>query len=196
VFVKTKRAAQRVLDGMTSFIETKLKLKVNHQKSKFSLPSQSTFLGFCFWRRKGKFHIGISKETWSRFKMRIKKLTARTWGISMQHRIEMINRFTRGWLSYFGIAKTYSSYERWDQWIRKRLRQVKWKQWKTVSAKYRNLRALGASDYDARRWARSSLGFWRIAGSPILSGKLTNTYWRDLGFVGLLGDWMQRNPAV
>ena len=196
VFVKTKRAAQRVLDGITNFVEHKLKLKVNRTKSKVCSQWQATLLGFRFWRRKSKWCIGISKKAWSEFKYRIRRITTRRWSISMQLRIGMLNKFIKGWIAYFGVAFIPTVFKDTDQWIRRRLRNVQWKQWKRYSGRRRGLRALGISDYDARRWAYTSLGYWRVSGSRLVTGALSNEHWNALGLVGLYDNWSQHQRAV
>jgi RNA-directed DNA polymerase len=196
VFVKSKRAAQRVLDGMTSFIETKLKLKVNKQKSKVSPLSKATLLGFRFYRRKGQLHIGVAKSAWTEFRHRIRRITSRRWGISMELRIGVLNKFIRGWMAYFNIAFIPTTFKDEDQWIRRRLRNVQWKQWKKWSARRKGLRALGASDENARAWASSDIGYWRVSGSRLVTSALSNKHWKKAGLVGLHDNWSQLNRAV
>ena len=104
-----------------------------------------------------------------RAKDRLRKLTARSWGVSMERRIHAINRYTVGWTAYFALADTPRPFEDLDEWLRRRLRQVRWKEWKRPDTRRRNLRALGIPARAAYEWAYSRKGYWRIAGSPILS---------------------------
>ena len=102
----------------------------------------------------------------------------------MERRITAINRFTVGWTAYFALADTPSPFEELDEWLRRRLRQVRWKEWKRVRTKRRNLIALGIPEEQARQWACTSRGSWRIAGSAPLHRALPNAYWADLGLKG------------
>ena len=119
-----------------------------------------------------------------RAKDRLRQLTSRRWGVSMERRIKEINRFTVGWTAYFAFADTPSPFRELDKWLRRRLRQVRWKEWKRVRTKLRKLRAAGIPEHDARRWAFSRKGYWRIAGSPVLATALPNGYWANLGLQG------------
>lgn len=196
VFVQSKRAAQRVLDGMTSFIEAKLKLKVNKQKSKVSPMPKATLLGFRFDRRKGELRIGIAKSAWTEFRHRIRRITSRRWGISMRVRMGVLNKFIRGWMAYFGITFLPTVLKDEDQWIRRRLRLVQWKQWKRYSGRKRGLLALGVEYYNACHWAHTSLGYWRVSGSRLVTSALSNKHWKKAGFVGLYDNWSKLNRAV
>jgi hypothetical protein len=105
----------------------------------------------------------------------------------MERRVKEINRFTVGWTAYFAFADTFLPFERLDKWLRRRLRQVRWKEWKRPQTRYRNLRALGIPDQDARSWAASQKGYWRVAGSWPLQTALPNAYWhKSLGLKGFL----------
>ena len=108
-------------------------------------------------------------------------LTRRNWGVSMEYRIGKINRFTTGWVGYFRLADSEGTFRDLDGWIRRRLRQIRWKEWKTTAAKRHNLRIRGISERSARKWAGSSKGYWRVAGSRVLQVSLPNTYWNRLG---------------
>lgn len=181
---------------MTSFIETKLKLKVNKQKSKVSPMPKATLLGFRFNKRNGQLRIGVAKSAWTEFRHRIRRITSRKWSISMPRRIAILNKFIRGWMAYFNIAFIPTVFKDEDQWIRRRLRLVQWKQWKKWSARRKGLRALGATDENARMWAASSLGYWRVSVSRLVTSALSNDHWKKSGFVGLYDNWSQLNRAV
>lgn len=130
VFVRSERAAQRVLDSVSRFVEGQLKLKVNRTKSKVTEASEATLLGFGFWFRAGQTRIRVAKAALGRCKQRLQNLTRRNWGTSVQERIGRINRFATGWMAYFGISKMPTAFNDLDKWLRRRLRQVSWKQWK------------------------------------------------------------------
>lgn len=191
VFVKTKRAGERVLDSVTTFVEKRLKLKVNQQKSKVAPPTKSEMLGFGFWFRKGgTCAIKVVDGAKCRLKQRLRGITKRSWGCSMQHRISVLNQFIRGWMAYFGIADTNRVFKDLDEWLRRRLRQVFWKQWKKPITKRRMLTSLGIPRQKAYEWSYSSKAYWRLAGSPVLKRALPNDYLHDqLGVIGLHQAW-------
>ena len=184
VYVESKRAGQRVMQSTTRFIEERLKLRVNAEKSALAPATTRTFLGFAFYRRDQKVRIGVSRKAPKRAKQRLRQLTARTWGVSMERRIHAINRFTVGWTAYYQLAEGERPFSDLDEWLRRRLRQVRWKEWKRYRTRRRNLRALGVPDRSAREWAGSGKGYWRIAGSYVLSRALPNAYWVELGLRG------------
>jgi group II intron reverse transcriptase/maturase len=181
VHVKTERAGQRVLKGITDFIERRLKLKVNRQKSSVKHAARATVLGFGFLRRDGRVDIRIDPKALTRMRERIRRLTRRSGRIAMPVRIALLNRFISGWCAYFALADTPSLFEEADQWLRRRLRQIRWKEWKRYSARKHNLETLGIPSHKAREWAASSKGCWRLAASPPLGRALPNAYWADLG---------------
>ena len=128
-------------------------------------------------------------------KARLRRLTARSWRIAMTERIVRINRFTRGWTAYFALADTPSVFAELDQWLRRRLRQVRWKEWKRWRARWRNLSALGIPSDVARQWAASRRGCWRVAGSAILQRALPNVYWLNQGLAGFSDSYRRFRDA-
>lgn len=182
VFLRSERAARRVLDRVTAFVENDLKLKVNQEKSTIATASTAGLLGFGFFFAAGPtVKIRVHPKARKRLKDRIRELTSRRWGVSMEFRLDRLNRFIAGWMAYFGIAHTPKVFAETDKWVRRRLRQIRWKEWKRYATKRRNLIALGVTPTQAREWAGSSKGYWRVAGSPILTKALPNNYWDDLG---------------
>jgi group II intron reverse transcriptase/maturase len=181
VFVRSERAAQRVFDNACGVIEQRLKLKVNREKSSIRHAAQATLLGFGFFLRGGQVRIRVAAKAITQVRHRLRFLTRRSWRVAMAYRIDRINRFTTGWMAYFRIADLASTFRDLDGWLRRRLRQVRWKEWKSTAAKRHNLRIRGISEREARKWAGSSKGYWRVAGSGILSVSLPNAYWEHLG---------------
>ena len=181
IYVRSRRAGERVMVSITQFIEQRLKLKVNVQKSVVGRATTRPFLGFAFLSRRGKITIRIDPKALKRAKDRLRDLTRRTWGVSMQRRIIEINRFTVGWTAYFGLTDHPRALRDLDEWLRRRLRQVRWKEWKRRSARHRNLIALGAPPHKAHEWASPQVSYWRMAGSPPLQQTLTNAYWVSQG---------------
>jgi RNA-directed DNA polymerase len=181
VFVRSKRAAQRVLDSVTDMVERRLRLKVNREKSSVRHAAEATLLGFGFSLHGPQVRIRVANKAIKRLKNQLRTLTRRSWSVSMEYRIGRINRFTIGWMAYFRLADTGNLVRETDRWLRRRLRQVRWKEWKTTAAKRHNLRIRGISELNVRKWAGSSKGYWRVAGSQILGVALPNTYWDHLG---------------
>jgi len=195
IYVKTKRAGERVMASTTTFIEKRLKLKVNEAKSAVAPATSRPFLGFMLFVRDQEVKVKLDPKALQAAKAKIRRLTARSWRVSMEVRIAALNRFTRGWVGYFALADTFSVFEELDEWLRRRLRQVRWKEWKRFSARRRNLCALGIADWQARQWAASSRGCWRIAGSAILQRALPNRYFQALGLAGFIGPYRRFRDA-
>jgi RNA-directed DNA polymerase len=196
VYVASERAGQRVMASITTFIEQRLKLRVNRRKSAVAWATTRPFLGFGFYRRGGQVKIGVSPKSRQRAKDRLRELTGRTWGVAMDRRIHAINRFTVGWTAYFALADGERPFRDLDEWLRRRLRQARWKEWKRPKTRARNLRALGADRRKAYEWAFTGKGHWRIAGSWILSTTLTNAYWRTHGLQGFIDPYRRFRDAT
>lgn len=193
VFVRSERAAARVLDGVTAFVQDRLALRANRDKSAISTAATAGLLGFAFFfLAGGKVGIRVHAKARKRVKAGIRRLTRRRWSVSMAARVERLNRFIVGWMAYFGIAETRSVFDELDEWLRRRLRQIRWKEWKRFAARRRNLIALGIRSDTAREWAASSKGYWRVAGSPILQRALPNAHWHDQGLRGFSHHWHRR----
>jgi group II intron reverse transcriptase/maturase len=189
VYVSSERAGQRVMKSTARYVEQRLKLKVNREKSAVARAGKRPFLGFSFWLRDGKWSVGVSREAPCGAKRRLRQLTARSWGVSMNARLHAINRFVAGWTGYFHLAEGERPFSDLDEWLRRRLRQVRWKEWKRPQTRRRNLRALGMTERTAREWAGSQKGSWRVAGSYILSRALPNAYWSQFGLVGFTDNY-------
>jgi group II intron reverse transcriptase/maturase len=196
VYVASERAGQRVMASITQFIEQRLKLRVNRHKSAVARATSRPFLGFGFVRRAGTVKIGVSPKARQRAKDRLRQLTSRTWGVAMDRRIHAINRFTVGWTAYFALAEGERPFSDLDEWLRRRLRQVRWKEWKRGPTRARNLRALGVPPGKAREWANTGKGPWRVAGSWILNTTLTKAYWTSHGLHGFLDPYRRFRDAT
>lgn len=143
IYVGSERAGERVMAGTRRFVEERLKLRVNEAKSVVAPATTRPFLGFMFFRRDQEVKVRLDPKARAAVKARLRRLTARSWRITMTERIIRINRFTRGWTAYFALADTPSVFAELDEWLRRRLRQVRWKEWKRWRARWRNLSALG-----------------------------------------------------
>ncbi len=186
VYVNSERAGQRVMASISEYVERRLKLKVNRQKSTVDLARKRPLLGFRFFGRDREVRVRIDPNARKRAQDRLRQLTSRRWGVSMQRRIEEINRYTVGWTNYYALADTPSVFEGLDEWLRRRLRQVRWKEWTRPKTKRRRLIALGIPAREATEWCHSSRGYWRVSGSPILARALPNAYWTSHGLKGFL----------
>jgi RNA-directed DNA polymerase len=184
VYVKSEKSAQRVQESITNFIEEKLKLKVNREKTKISRPNQSILLGFSFYRNKGEWKIRIASKSMKRIKDKLKSKTKRNDPSNAAEKIKKIEAVIRGWVNYFSIAQAKSLMESLDAMVRVRLRIGIWKQWKRPKTRRNNLLKLGASKQKAYQWGNSSLGHCRIAHSPVLCTTLNNEYFQRMGYVG------------
>jgi len=180
IYVRSPRAGERVRASITRFLTERLKLKVNQQKSAVALPWTRKFLGFSFTNsREPKRRIALKAV--DRFKERIRELTYRTRGVSIERMAGDLARYLRGWLGYFGKCQTPSVLEGLEQWTRRRLRSVIWKQWKRGTVRFAELRKRGVGKDLAAKTAGSSHGPWRLAGSPGLHIALPNAYFDSLG---------------
>jgi RNA-directed DNA polymerase len=186
IYVRSRRAGERVMESITRFITTKLKLQVNQQKSAVARPWERKFLGFSFtMNREPKRRI--APKAVLRFKERVRELTRRTRGISIDQMAKDLSRYFRGWLGYFGKCQTPSVLHDLDQWVRHRLRSVIWKQWKRGSVRFAELRKRGVSKDLAAQTAGSAHGPWRLANSPALGIALPNAFFDSLGIPRLTG---------
>ena len=185
IYLKSERAGQRVMKSITNFLENKLKLKVNKEKSAVDRPTKRKFLGFSFYTAKGIYEIRIHPNSLRRIKDKIKSITSRKWSISMEERIKKLNQVTTGWVNYFSIAKARSIMQRIDEWTRRRLRMCIWKQWKKPKTKIMKLVSMGIPKGKAYEWGNTRKGYWRIANSPILHTTLNNKYFNSISYSSL-----------
>lgn len=184
VYVQSETAAKRVMNSTVGFIEDKLLLKVNRQKTRVSRPEGSMLLGFSFRTYKGRWIIKVARKSAHRIKRKLKAITKRNAPLSEEERISKLNTLIKGWVNYFVIAKAKTLMQHLDGNVRMRLRMCKWKQWKKIKTRRRNLLKLGASRRDAYSWGGSSKGYCRVAQTFILSQTLTVGYYRKKGYVG------------
>ena len=174
------------MESLKRFITTKLKLKVNEQKSAVARPWERKFLGFSFtWDREPRRRI--APKAVLRFKERVRELTSRTRGVSMERMAEELSRYLRGWIGYFGKCQTPSVLQGLEEWTRRRLRSAIWKQWKRGSVRFAELRQRAVGRDLAAKTAGSAHGPWRLADSPALHLALPNAYFDSLGIPRLTG---------
>jgi RNA-directed DNA polymerase len=186
ILVKSRRAGQRVMAGITPFLERKLKLRINQEKSQVASTNEITFLGFTF---KGS-SIRWSDKALTEFKRRVKKLTGRSWGVSMDYRFGKLAEYLRGWMGYFGISEYYHPIPEIDHWLRRRMRMCYWKQWRWCRTKVRELMKLGTYQRTAISVGLSRKGPWHLARTLATQTGITNQWLKDQGLLSVKDLWV------
>lgn len=184
IYVASRKAGERVMEGICDFITRKLKLKVNQTKSAVDRPSKRKILGFTFTGGQRPYRR-IAPKSLAKVKAKIKELTNRNRGIDAKRMVQGLNNSLQGWLGYFGYCQTPSVLKHLDSWIRRRLRAVAWNHWKQAATRYDQLRRRGVTRQLARQTASSCRGPWRISRSPAMNFALPNKVWMRLGLIRL-----------
>jgi len=185
IYVKSLKAGERVKAGMTTFIEKKLKLKVNEEKSAVGKPSARIFLGVSFYQSK-QTRVFVPKKSKKKFEEKVRLLTNRNWSIKMENRIRKLNHLIQGWVNYFKIGDIKGYAIEMDKHIRRRLRACRWKEWERIGTKFRNLLKLGINSNDAFKMANTRKGYWHSSNNPIVNRALNNKYWAKLNLKSLV----------
>ncbi len=185
ILCKSRRSAERTLESIIPFVERKLFLKVNRQKSQVSNIRGIKFLGYSFYIKDGKCKFRLHPRSLQKMKDRIKELTSRSNGWGNDRRKEALGRFITGWVQYFKLADMDKLLVKTDEWYRRRLRMVIWKQWKRIKTRMANLIKLGVKKSKAYEWANTRKSYWHIANSFILNTTITNDRLCKAGFVFL-----------
>ena len=185
ILCKSKRSAERTMKNIIPFIEGKLFLRVNREKSKVSHVKGVKFLGYTFYVYRGEGRLRIHSKSVQKMKAKIKKLTSRSNGWGNERRKEALRQYIRGWVQYFKWADMKNLLLRIDMWYRRRLRMVIWKQWKRLRTKGANLIKLGIPKSKAWEWANTRKGYWHTANSFILSRSITSDRLRIAGYMFL-----------
>jgi RNA-directed DNA polymerase len=180
IYVRSERAGERVMAGTRKFLEGRLRLRVNEQKSAVGKPSERKFLGYSFTEG-GKVKRRIAPVSLSRFKERVRELTKR--GRSLRQVVTELSRYLRGWAGYYGRTEWAAQLRELDGWVRRRLRHYVWRAWQRPRRRYRILRRHGIPVRQA--WRTVHLGPWRASRSKALSWVLTNAHFRALGLYSL-----------
>jgi len=184
IYVRSERAGQRVMEGVKRFLTRKLRLRVNESKSAVARPKDRKFLGFSFTRGESAKRR-IAPQALLRFKKRIRELTRRTRGISIERMIGELRLYMLGWRGYFGFCETPSILRDLDGWTRRRLRCLLWKQWKRGKVRFKELRSRGIGKNLAAQTAGSAHGPWRLSNSPALTYALPNAFFDSLALPSL-----------
>jgi RNA-directed DNA polymerase len=186
IYVKSKRAGERVMRSVTAFLNNRLRLKVNETKSAVDKPQRRKFLGFSmYFSKEGKPRLRVHEKSVNRFKDKVRELTNRNKSMLMDKRLFRLNQMTTGWVNYFGIADVEKQVHMLDEWIRHRLRACIWKQWKTINCRRKSLVKLGIPQEKACMFATTSKGYWKVSNSPILKCSITNARLEKKGFIPL-----------
>lgn len=196
VYVKSKRAARRVGNGIYQFLRDRLRLPINREKSGIRRPLNFELLGYGFvssYKKgiKGQYQLVVGKSKWEKFKASLKDLTRKTIPMSFDERILCLNRLIRGWTNYFSLASIQAKLKKLDEWLRNRLRYCIWHDWKKPERKRKNLIRLGVQPDMAYAWSRSRMGGWRIAQSPILGTTITVKRLKARGYLSMVDYYLQ-----
>ena len=189
VLARTPRAAARLLESSRRYLEGKLKLRMNMEKSKvvsvYSIRNFK-FLGFALGKGKDGVFIRAHAKSLKKAKQKLKELTSRSQGRNVRVVMRNVKVYIRGWLGYFGIASMKTTMQEWDGWLRRRIRMYIWKQWKKPKARVGNLMKLGMPKWKAYRNGNSRKGYWAVAGSGILTHTVTNERLAQAGYCSIL----------
>ena len=190
ILVKSEKAATRVLNSITKFIEKKLGLKVNAEKSKVTRPTQTKYLGFSFWRSAGgKWKPKPHLKSYQKLKRKLKALTSRSWSISLDNRIKQINYLVRGWINYFRIANMRQTIIEIDKHLRTRIRVIIWKQWKRITRREKSLIQLGVERELAHNVACTRKGYYQICKTTYIQFAINIERLRKRGLIFLLDQY-------
>lgn len=183
IFCKSKRGGERVLNSIVTFIEDQLFLKVNREKTSLVYFNRIKFLGYSFYKTRGEIRFRIHPKSVLKMRSKIRELTKRSNGWGNEKRKQQLSYFIKGWIFYYKYVDMKSLMKKTDEWYRRRLRMIIWKQWKRIRTRGRNLIKLGINKYKAWEFANTRKGYWRTANSPILSTSITNTRLKQSGYI-------------
>lgn len=182
IFCKSKASAMQTLEHIIPFIEKKLFLKVNREKTVAAYAGRIKFLGYGFYKSTKGWRMRVHKKAVDKLRKRIRELTSRRWVNDYEEWKTSLKRYVEGWVNYFKLADMGNLLKSTDEWMRRRIRMVFWKKWKRIRTRWRNLLKLGVSNSNAGILANSRKGYWRIAGSPIMNTALSNARLEKAGF--------------
>ena len=187
ILVKSKRVGKRVMESISRFLERKLRVRVNRDKSKVVKAEESSFLGFTFTRKR----LTVSEKSLARFKSEVRRLTGRSWGVSMDYRCWKIRTYLQGWMNYFGVALKYNDAVEVDHWLRRRVRMCYWKQWRRARKRIGELIKLGAPRYHAILTGLSRKGYWHLSKTLSTNCGLGNEFLQKQGLTSIRTLWIQ-----
>ena len=182
IFCKSRRAAERVRESITKFIEKELKLKVNREKTECGYISGMKYLGYGFYMHNGKCRLRLHEKSEAKLRRKLKQITSRSNGKGYEQRKTALRNYLQGWSEYFNLADMGSKVNKIDQWLRRRLRMCIWKAWKKPRTRVENLVRCGIERWQAYQWGNTSKGYWRIADSWILTRAIGDEALRRAGY--------------
>ena len=192
LLAKSQRATERLLKTSTKYLEEKLKLKVNSEKSKavsVAAIRNFKFLGFAMGRNRKGYFIRVHAKSLKKAKQKLKELTSRSQGRNVRVVMHNLKVYMTGWLTYFGIASMKTTIIEWNGWLRRRIRMYIWKQWKKLRTRVQNLINLGMEPWKAYRNGNTRKGYWAVAGSGILTHTITNERLAQAGYFDILAKY-------
>ena len=183
IFCKSKKSAVRTLENITSYIEGKLFLKVNREKTKVAHVSKVKYLGYSFYRNKGKCKMRVHPKSIAKMKAKLRELTSRSNGWGNEYRALKFTQFIRGWVNYFAMADMKQLLSSTDEWLRRKIRAIYWKQWKKIKTRYQMIKKFGMPEWRVHEMANCRKGIWRSA--IMLNSVLTNKIIVSLGYMSM-----------
>lgn len=187
IFCQSKRAAERTLENLIPFIEGKLFLKINREKTVVAYVGKVKFLGYAFYINKNRdVGLRVHPKSVAKMKAKVRNITARSNGMGYEQRKVKLKQFITGWVNYFKLADMKTLMKTTDQWLRRRIRMVIWKQWKRVRTRYAMLKKLGIVDWVAREGANIRKGYWRCARNPIIAKAISAERLKKAGYLNFL----------
>jgi len=194
IYVRSRRAGERVMDSVKRFLGEVLSLKVNERKSAVDRPWWLKFLGFSFYTRAGEVLVRVAKQALDHCRDKLRQMTRRTRSGQLADIIQQVNEYLMGWIGYFRLADTPSVFAELDEWLRRRMRQLVWKRWKRGKTRWHALVALGVPRKRAGLGAVEH-GPWRMAASPVVQEGLSNAYWQKQGLRSIAERYRQLRCA-
>ena len=185
IYVKSRRAGYRVMESSINYLERELKLTVNREKSAVGSPLRRKFLGFCLLATRNGVKIRPHQKEKSTVKQKLKKITKRNRGKSIEVLFKQVKQLMTGWINYYGISLMKSFMNDLNRWLKRRIRQYIWKQWKNPRTKCRKLIQLGIEKQKAYEWSNTRRGYWRISASFIPHRSLTDEKLAQLGYMDI-----------
>jgi len=183
-----------VRETITEFIEKKLHLKVNKEKTVVSYVGGVKYLGYSFYVQKGRCQLCVHPKSKAKMKSALKDLTRRSNGWGYDKRKRKLSAYVRGWVGYYHLANMKRFLEETDEWLRRRIRMCIWKAWKKPKTKVANLIKCGVEKHQAYMWGNTRLAYWRISRSPILLTAISNANLKKAGYPCLLDSYLEWHP--
>lgn len=193
IFCRSKKAAERTMEHIVPYLERKLFLKVNREKTQVAYIGRVKYLGYGFYVYNGEGRFRVHPKSIRKLKDKIREVTRRSNGMGIEERKTRLNQIIRGWVNYFKLADMKNLLKELDEWTRSRIRMVTWKRWKRVRTRFENLKRAGIEEERAWMWANTRKGYWRTAHSPILLRVLSNERFKRVGYLSFLEYYLRSN---